>query len=94
MIGTAATDLAFVACGRAEALVVHNALLWDVEVGCFLVTEAGGKVNRFQEDKSERYQMICSNENIHEQLLDVISKPFSYQKNIHSPRTQICGKSL
>ena len=56
MIGTAATDLAFVACGRAEALVVHNALLWDVEVGCFLVTEAGGKVNRFQEDISDDLQ--------------------------------------
>lgn len=80
MIGTAATDLAFVACGRAEALVVHNALPWDVEVGCLLVTEAGGKVYRFREDKSERYLMICNNEYIYEQLQDVISKPFSHQR--------------
>jgi myo-inositol-1(or 4)-monophosphatase len=89
MIGTAATDLAFVACGRAEALVVHNALPWDVEVGCLLVTEAGGKVCSFQYDESGRCLAICSNEHIHEQLLDVFSKSFSYQKNIHSPRTQI-----
>jgi len=89
MIGTAATDLAFVACGRAEALVVHNALPWDVEVGCLLVDEAGGKVYRFREEKSERYLMICSNENIHGQLKDVISKPFSRQKEMPFLRVQI-----
>jgi myo-inositol-1(or 4)-monophosphatase len=82
MIGTAATDLAFVACGRAEALIVHNALPWDVEVGCLLVTEAGGKVNRFQEDKSGRCLVVCSNESIHKQLLEVISRPFSHQRKI------------
>ena len=82
MIGTAATDLAFVACGRAEALIVHNALPWDVEVGCLLVTEAGGKVNRVQEDKSGRCLVVCSNESIHRQLLEVISRPFSHQRKI------------
>lgn len=89
MIGTAATDLAYVACGRAEALVVHNALPWDIEVGCLLVAEAGGKVCRFQEDKSGRCLVVCSNKSIHEQLRDVISKPSFYQKKIHSPRTPI-----
>jgi myo-inositol-1(or 4)-monophosphatase len=33
MIGTAATDLAFVACGRADALVNHATTPWD---GTFL----------------------------------------------------------
>src|SRR5207248_981259 len=74
MIGTAATDLAYVACGRAEALIVHNALPWDIEVGCLLVHEAGGKISSFQESKSGKYLIACSNDAIHQQLLEVIRK--------------------
>jgi myo-inositol-1(or 4)-monophosphatase len=98
MIGTAATDLAYVACGRAEALVVHNAHPWDIEVGRLLVSEAGGKVNSLQYDKSGRRLVICSNEYIHAQLLGVISKPLSHQRTIHVPWVQInwdkIGKKL
>jgi myo-inositol-1(or 4)-monophosphatase len=43
MIGTAATDLAYVACGRADILVNHAADPWDIEAGKLLVIEAGGK---------------------------------------------------
>lgn len=87
MIGTAATDLAYVACGRAEALVVHNALPWDIEVGCLLVKEAGGKAYSFQENKSGRSLVVCSNEYVHEQLLYIISRRYSPQRKIHFPRT-------
>jgi myo-inositol-1(or 4)-monophosphatase len=89
MIGTAATDLAFVACGRAEALVIHNALPWDIEVGLLLVEEAGGKVYRSKKDKSGRCLLICSNEHIHKQLLEVISRQFFYPRKMHSLRVQI-----
>ncbi|HYB02026.1 MAG TPA: inositol monophosphatase family protein [Ktedonobacteraceae bacterium] len=89
MIGTAATDLAFVACGRAEALVVHNALPWDIEVGRLLVSEAGGKIASLQEDKSGRSLMICSNEKVHSQLQDIISKRFSRQDKRVSSRKSI-----
>lgn len=43
MIGTAATDLAYVACGRADILVNHAAHPWDIEAGKLLLQEAGGK---------------------------------------------------
>ena len=73
MIGTAAADLAYVACGRAEALVVHNALPWDIEVGRLLITEAGGKVT-FQPGEMGRSLAVCSNKKIHENLLNVLQK--------------------
>lgn len=78
MIGTAATDLAYIACGRADALVVHNALPWDIEVGCLLVTEAGGAFSRF-EDEGGNSLAVCSNTHIHQALIDVINEDVSPQ---------------
>lgn len=43
MIGTAATDLAYVACGRADILINHADHPWDIEAGKLLLQEAGGK---------------------------------------------------
>ena len=48
MIGTAATDLAYVACGRADLLVHHATHSWDIEAGKLLVVEAGGEVSTWQ----------------------------------------------
>lgn len=73
MIGTAATDLAYIACGRADALVVHNALPWDINMGRLLITEAGGTVE-FKTDAAGKSLAICSNTSIHSALCDVILK--------------------
>jgi myo-inositol-1(or 4)-monophosphatase len=73
MIGTAATDLAYIACGRAEALVVHNALPWDIEVGALLITEAGGKVEFYHHPDSKGLT-ICSNSHIHNALFNTLHK--------------------
>ncbi|MBI1188234.1 MAG: inositol monophosphatase [Alphaproteobacteria bacterium] len=42
MIGSAASALAYVAAGRADAYRESGAMLWDVAGGCALVTAAGG----------------------------------------------------
>lgn len=67
MIGTAATDLAYVACGRAEAFIVHNALPWDIQIGALLVEEAGGQV-AFHPHAGGGHLALCSNEAIHQRL--------------------------
>ncbi len=41
-LGSAATDLAYVACGRFEAFYEYNLSPWDVAAGAFIVEEAGG----------------------------------------------------
>lgn len=46
-LGSAATDLAYVACGRCEAYFEYNLNCWDVAAGIILVQEAGGTVTDF-----------------------------------------------
>lgn len=43
MIGSAATALAYVAAGRAEAYRESGSMIWDVAAGCALVQAAGGQ---------------------------------------------------
>jgi myo-inositol-1(or 4)-monophosphatase len=43
MIGSAATALAYVAAGRAEAYRESGSMIWDVAAGCALVAAAGGE---------------------------------------------------
>jgi len=42
MIGSAASALAYVAAGRAEAYRESGSMIWDVAAGCALVAAAGG----------------------------------------------------
>ena len=45
--GSAALDLAYVACGRFDLFFEYSLHAWDVAAGAFLVQEAGGKVSDF-----------------------------------------------
>lgn len=45
--GSAATDLAYVACGRIDAFFEYNLNPWDVAAGILMVREAGGTVTDF-----------------------------------------------
>ncbi|MEL6635607.1 MAG: inositol monophosphatase family protein [Bacteroidota bacterium] len=47
-LGSAALDLAYVACGRFDFFFEHSLNAWDVAAGAFLVEEAGGKVSDFR----------------------------------------------
>ena len=46
--GSAALDLAYVACGRADAYFEAGVKPWDIAAGVLLVREAGGKVCDFR----------------------------------------------
>lgn len=46
-LGSAATDLVYVACGRADAFYHINLSPWDVAAGAFIVRQAGGRVTDF-----------------------------------------------
>lgn len=43
LMGSAALDLAYVACGRLDAYIEQSVSLWDVAAGHLLVEAAGGK---------------------------------------------------
>lgn len=72
--GSAAVDLAYVACGRYEAYFEYNLNAWDVAAGSFIVQQAGGKVSRFNGDDDfifGREIVSCSAE-VYEELLIII----------------------
>lgn len=46
-IGSAATDLAYVACGRFDAFWEYGLKSWDMAAGALLIKEAGGIVTNF-----------------------------------------------
>lgn len=46
-LGSAALDLAWVACGRFDGFWEHKLHAWDMAAGALLVAEAGGLVTRF-----------------------------------------------
>jgi myo-inositol-1(or 4)-monophosphatase len=47
-LGSAAADLAYVACGRYDGFYEYNLNPWDVAAGALLVQQAGGLVSDFR----------------------------------------------
>jgi myo-inositol-1(or 4)-monophosphatase len=47
-LGSAAIELAWVAAGRTESIVIPGTKPWDAAAGVLLVSEAGGKVTDFK----------------------------------------------
>lgn len=77
-IGTAALDMAYVACGRFDGFYEFGLNPWDVAAGSIIVREAGGQVTDFRKgDKFlQNREIVASNGSIHSALLDVIKRYF------------------
>ncbi len=74
--GSAALDLAAVACGRFDGFWEFGLHSWDTAAGVLLVREAGGIVTRFD---GQPYQLgdpelLASNGHIHEEMREVASR--------------------
>jgi myo-inositol-1(or 4)-monophosphatase len=62
LLGSAALDMAYVACGRMDAYIEQGISLWDVAAGWILVETAGGSVEMTpRTDMKDRYSVIASN---------------------------------
>jgi len=74
-LGSAATDLCWVAAGRFDGFYEHKLQAWDSAAGYLIVEEAGGKVTDFKGDKFSPYQphILATNGEIHEEMLAVIN---------------------
>ena len=62
LLGSAALDMAYVACGRFDAYIEQGISLWDIAAGWILVETAGGTVDlRPRTDMKDKYSIIASN---------------------------------
>lgn len=74
-LGSAAVDLAYVACGRFEAFFEYNLKPWDVAAGTFIVQQSGGMVTDFRggDDYIFGKEMIATNGNIHQEFTKIVN---------------------
>jgi len=78
-LGSAAVDLAYVACGRFDGFFEYGLNAWDVAAGAFIVREAGGIVTDFQGGENYLHggEIIAANPAIAKEMLEVLQKAFS-----------------
>ena len=71
--GSAAMDLAAVACGRFEGFWEFGLHSWDAAAGILLVREAGGRVTQFngQPYRSGDRELLASNSRVHTEMQEV-----------------------
>ncbi|HRP02481.1 MAG TPA: inositol monophosphatase family protein [Candidatus Kapabacteria bacterium] len=74
-LGSAAIDLAYVACGRFDGFWELNLNAWDTAAGYLLVEESGGIVTQYNNDKFSIYNntIIATNGKIHSQVVELIN---------------------
>ena len=73
--GSAAIDMAWVACGRFDGYFEYNIKPYDIAAGSIILQEAGGKVTDFAgtDDFLFAYQIVAAGKN-HDELLKIVDK--------------------
>ena len=77
--GSAALDLANVACGRYDGFWEFNLNPWDTAAGALLVQEAGGRVTRFDGSpfRLDSREVLATNGLIHQELITNFEEIFA-----------------
>ena len=72
--GSAALDLAYLACGRFDGFWEDGLNAWDIAAGVILIEEAGGRITDFNGASLDIYtpKVLASNGLIHEQMMRVL----------------------
>lgn len=77
-LGSAAIDLAYVACGRYGGFYENHLNIWDVAAGVLLVQEAGGIVTDYKGCKDFLTgNIIAGNNIVHPKLFTIVSKNYT-----------------
>ncbi len=77
-LGSAAVDLAYVACGRYDGFYEYGLNSWDVAAGAILVKEAGGMVSDFSGSGKFVFgrEIVACNQGINAEFLELIKQEF------------------
>jgi myo-inositol-1(or 4)-monophosphatase len=71
--GSAALDLAWVACGRLDGFYEWGIKHWDRAAGMLLVTEAGGGVSVFDPGGGLEPCVVAAAADLHDPLRDLVT---------------------
>jgi myo-inositol-1(or 4)-monophosphatase len=93
--GSAALDLANVASGRYDGFWEFNLNPWDTSAGSLLVTEAGGKVTRFDGSpfRLESKETLASNGLLHDEMMRAFAQIMAGQDMDPLPSPEEWAKS-
>lgn len=74
--GSAALDLAYVACGRFDGFWEDGLSPWDIAAGALLIFEARGRITNFNDQPVDIYneQVLATNGLIHDAMMDLLRK--------------------
>jgi myo-inositol-1(or 4)-monophosphatase len=87
--GSAALDLAYVACGRLDFFWEFNLSPWDMAAGTLLVEEAGGRVcdmNGAPHSVTASEHLLADNGALHGQAVEIFGEIFRGQFRVPMPR--------
>ncbi len=81
-LGSAATDLAYVACGRYDAFYEYNLNPWDLAAGTFLIQQAGGKSTDFKGGNNFLFgkELVSGNSLIFDEFLENVGSFMNKKK--------------
>lgn len=73
-LGSAALDMAYVACGRFDVFYEYGLHAWDCAAGAVLIREAGGKVSDFKNDSGflQNQTILSDNGLLHDEMLEYL----------------------
>jgi len=85
--GSAALDIAYVACGRFDAFWEFGLNPWDVSAGVLMVTEAGGARSdmRGEPHQLRSPHLLADNGLIHDEVLQLFREVFAGQYRVPLP---------
>ncbi|MFO7863654.1 MAG: inositol monophosphatase family protein [Salinivirgaceae bacterium] len=81
-LGSAATDLAYVACGRYDAFFEYSLSPWDVAAGAFIVQQAGGKIADFSGGSNYLFgkEIVATNKQLSAEFMNLIKQKMTTEE--------------
>jgi myo-inositol-1(or 4)-monophosphatase len=96
--GSAALDLAWVACGRVDAFWEFGLKPWDVAAGSLLVEEAGGHVSNLDGTMLDisAAQIVASNGPLHQEMIETLAaiRPEAERRHAEMLREDESGREV
>jgi myo-inositol-1(or 4)-monophosphatase len=73
-LGSAATDIAYIACGRFEVFYEYGLHPWDIAAGIIILREAGGKISDFSgnEKNLSGDEIVAANSSVYPEVLEIV----------------------